>query len=68
LHCLLRRYPLPELLRRHDLQGEQHAAVIQAAEFGAAASERARLDWRDLEVIRMIGQDVALELERDNPE
>src|SRR5260370_2180567 len=57
-----------ELPRGHDLHGKQHATVIQAAQLAAVADEGARLGGGDLEVVRVIGDDVPLEQELGDPE
>src|ERR1700677_2424483 len=61
LSLLLRVDPLMELGRRHALQREQHPAVVDAAQLGAAAHERPGLDGSHLEVVRMAGDDITLE-------
>src|ERR1700733_10584067 len=69
---LLRRYPGVELGWRNDLDPEQHPAVVKAAKLGAAADAvRAavqRAGRRHLEVVRVVREYVALEIERQDPE
>src|SRR5215475_11832706 len=68
LRCLLCGDPLAEPRRADNLHYEQHPTVVETAQLCTAADEGPGPGRGDLEVVRMAGDHVALEFERDDPE
>src|SRR5215469_6274354 len=72
LQLLLCRDPRRELGRSHDLDPEEHPAMVEPAQLRAPADGvRAAVQGGrriHVEVVRMIGYHVTLEVERQDPE